>query len=198
MCQALQGEVWCFYLLSLGIWTRFAASRLLIMLILIVAPCKHLAQVKWMLHFVINFLNLFGFMGLQKTEICVGVLDGVEECVVFQTSSGIGKCLNIQLFQCKHFYFAFYAHVCYTGGQLFPKWFSQTLIENSFLPQKKTTKMKKTSSFEDTDTDQESTSSASRAPLHHSKYATHVVDTLLLYSLLYRQLRVSYIPIDLI
>ncbi|XP_049920715.1 1-phosphatidylinositol 4,5-bisphosphate phosphodiesterase eta-2a isoform X1 [Epinephelus moara] len=34
---------------------------------------------------------------------------------------------------------------------------------------KKTTKLKKTSSFEDTDTDQESTSSASRAPLHHSK-----------------------------
>lgn len=39
--------------------------------------------------------------------------------------------------------------------------------------QKKTTKMKKASSFEDTDTDQESSSSASRAPLHHSKYATH-------------------------
>ncbi|XP_028266836.1 1-phosphatidylinositol 4,5-bisphosphate phosphodiesterase eta-2a isoform X2 [Parambassis ranga] len=34
---------------------------------------------------------------------------------------------------------------------------------------KKTSKLKKTSSFEDTDTDQESTSSASRAPLHHSK-----------------------------
>nr|XP_046253914.1 1-phosphatidylinositol 4,5-bisphosphate phosphodiesterase eta-2a isoform X2 [Scatophagus argus]XP_046253915.1 1-phosphatidylinositol 4,5-bisphosphate phosphodiesterase eta-2a isoform X2 [Scatophagus argus] len=34
---------------------------------------------------------------------------------------------------------------------------------------KKTGKLKKTSSFEDTDTDQESTSSASRAPLHHSK-----------------------------
>ncbi|XP_054465507.1 1-phosphatidylinositol 4,5-bisphosphate phosphodiesterase eta-2a [Anoplopoma fimbria] len=34
---------------------------------------------------------------------------------------------------------------------------------------KKTTKLKKTLSFEDTDTDQESTSSASRAPLHHSK-----------------------------
>uniref|UniRef100_A0A4W6CYA8 Phosphoinositide phospholipase C n=1 Tax=Lates calcarifer TaxID=8187 RepID=A0A4W6CYA8_LATCA len=34
---------------------------------------------------------------------------------------------------------------------------------------KKTTKLKKTSSFDDTDTDQESTSSASRAPLHHSK-----------------------------
>uniref|UniRef100_A0A8D3BWH0 Phosphoinositide phospholipase C n=1 Tax=Scophthalmus maximus TaxID=52904 RepID=A0A8D3BWH0_SCOMX len=34
---------------------------------------------------------------------------------------------------------------------------------------KKTTKLKKTSSFEDTDTDQESTSSASRVPLHHSK-----------------------------
>ncbi|KAM9855322.1 1-phosphatidylinositol 4,5-bisphosphate phosphodiesterase eta-2a [Aulostomus maculatus] len=34
---------------------------------------------------------------------------------------------------------------------------------------KKTTKLKKTSSFEDTDTDQESSSSASRAPLHHSK-----------------------------
>ncbi|XP_042265664.1 1-phosphatidylinositol 4,5-bisphosphate phosphodiesterase eta-2a isoform X3 [Thunnus maccoyii] len=34
---------------------------------------------------------------------------------------------------------------------------------------KKTTKLKKTSSFEDTDTDQESTSSTSRAPLHHSK-----------------------------
>lgn len=39
-----------------------------------------------------------------------------------------------------------------------------------FLLKKKTTKLKKTSSFEDTDTDQESTSSASRAPLHHSKY----------------------------
>lgn len=35
--------------------------------------------------------------------------------------------------------------------------------------------MKKTSSFEDTDTDQESTSSASRAPLHHSKYAQHTL-----------------------
>ncbi|XP_047438777.1 1-phosphatidylinositol 4,5-bisphosphate phosphodiesterase eta-2a isoform X3 [Mugil cephalus] len=34
---------------------------------------------------------------------------------------------------------------------------------------KKTSKLKKTSSFEDTDTDQESTSSASRAPVHHSK-----------------------------
>ncbi|XP_040918085.1 1-phosphatidylinositol 4,5-bisphosphate phosphodiesterase eta-2a isoform X2 [Toxotes jaculatrix] len=34
---------------------------------------------------------------------------------------------------------------------------------------KKSSKLKKTSSFEDTDTDQESTSSASRAPLHHSK-----------------------------
>ncbi|XP_034731707.1 1-phosphatidylinositol 4,5-bisphosphate phosphodiesterase eta-2a isoform X6 [Etheostoma cragini] len=34
---------------------------------------------------------------------------------------------------------------------------------------KKTSKMKKTSSFEDTDTDQESASSTSRAPLHHSK-----------------------------
>lgn len=34
---------------------------------------------------------------------------------------------------------------------------------------KKVTKLKKTSSFEDTDTDQESTSSASRAPLHHNK-----------------------------
>ncbi|CAJ1055158.1 1-phosphatidylinositol 4%2C5-bisphosphate phosphodiesterase eta-2a isoform X2 [Xyrichtys novacula] len=34
---------------------------------------------------------------------------------------------------------------------------------------KKTTKLKKASSFEDTDTDQESTSSASKAPLHHSK-----------------------------
>ncbi|XP_068162408.1 1-phosphatidylinositol 4,5-bisphosphate phosphodiesterase eta-2-like [Antennarius striatus] len=33
----------------------------------------------------------------------------------------------------------------------------------------KKTKLKKTSSLEDTDTDQESTSSASRAPLHHSK-----------------------------
>lgn len=45
--------------------------------------------------------------------------------------------------------------------------------EQLFLMQKKTTKMKKASSFEDTDTDQESSSSASRAPLHHSKYATH-------------------------
>ncbi|XP_054653561.1 1-phosphatidylinositol 4,5-bisphosphate phosphodiesterase eta-2a isoform X2 [Dunckerocampus dactyliophorus] len=34
---------------------------------------------------------------------------------------------------------------------------------------KKPTKLKKTSSLEDTDTDQESTSSASRAPLHHNK-----------------------------
>ncbi|XP_041953686.1 1-phosphatidylinositol 4,5-bisphosphate phosphodiesterase eta-2a isoform X2 [Alosa sapidissima] len=34
---------------------------------------------------------------------------------------------------------------------------------------KKSTKLKKTSSFEDTDTDQESSSSASRAPLHHSR-----------------------------
>ncbi|XP_068453110.1 1-phosphatidylinositol 4,5-bisphosphate phosphodiesterase eta-2a isoform X2 [Clinocottus analis] len=34
---------------------------------------------------------------------------------------------------------------------------------------KKTSKLKKTLSFEDTDTDQESTSSASRAPLHHNK-----------------------------
>nr|XP_040048517.1 1-phosphatidylinositol 4,5-bisphosphate phosphodiesterase eta-2a isoform X2 [Gasterosteus aculeatus aculeatus] len=34
---------------------------------------------------------------------------------------------------------------------------------------KKTSKLKKTLSFEDTDTDQESTSSTSRAPLHHSK-----------------------------
>ncbi|KAM9343070.1 1-phosphatidylinositol 4,5-bisphosphate phosphodiesterase eta-2a [Pholidichthys leucotaenia] len=34
---------------------------------------------------------------------------------------------------------------------------------------KKATKLKKTSSFEDTDTDQESTSSASRAPLYHNK-----------------------------
>lgn len=58
--------------------------------------------------------------------------------------------------------------------------------------------MKKTSSFEDTDTDQESTSSASRAPLHHSKYVTHIVDTLVLYSLLYRQLRVLNMPIDMI
>ncbi|KAK3565163.1 hypothetical protein QTP86_000352 [Hemibagrus guttatus] len=34
---------------------------------------------------------------------------------------------------------------------------------------KKTSKLKKTSSFEDTDTDQESSSSASKAPLHHSR-----------------------------
>ncbi|KAM9475692.1 1-phosphatidylinositol 4,5-bisphosphate phosphodiesterase eta-2a [Clarias gariepinus] len=34
---------------------------------------------------------------------------------------------------------------------------------------KKTSKIKKTSSFEDTDTDQESSSSASKAPLHHSR-----------------------------
>ncbi|XP_056278301.1 1-phosphatidylinositol 4,5-bisphosphate phosphodiesterase eta-2a isoform X1 [Pseudoliparis swirei] len=34
---------------------------------------------------------------------------------------------------------------------------------------KKTSKLKKTSSFEDTDTDQESSGSASRAPLHHNK-----------------------------
>lgn len=38
--------------------------------------------------------------------------------------------------------------------------------------QKKASKLKKVSSFEDTDTDQESTSSASRAPLHHNKYDT--------------------------
>ncbi|XP_062854592.1 1-phosphatidylinositol 4,5-bisphosphate phosphodiesterase eta-2a [Trichomycterus rosablanca] len=34
---------------------------------------------------------------------------------------------------------------------------------------KKTSKLKKTSSFEDTDTDQESSSSASKAPLHHNR-----------------------------
>lgn len=46
----------------------------------------------------------------------------------------------------------------------------QSDYQLSFL-QKKTTKLKKASSLEDTDTDQESTSSASRAPVHHSKYA---------------------------
>ncbi|KAM8829645.1 LOW QUALITY PROTEIN: 1-phosphatidylinositol 4,5-bisphosphate phosphodiesterase eta-2-like [Synchiropus picturatus] len=38
--------------------------------------------------------------------------------------------------------------------------------------QKKSSKLKKTSSFEDTDTDPESTSSASKAPLHHKKKKT--------------------------
>lgn len=43
-----------------------------------------------------------------------------------------------------------------------------------FAFQKKTMKMKKTSSFENADTDQESTSSGSRAPLHH-KYDITIV-----------------------
>nr|XP_019958812.1 PREDICTED: 1-phosphatidylinositol 4,5-bisphosphate phosphodiesterase eta-2 isoform X1 [Paralichthys olivaceus] len=46
---------------------------------------------------------------------------------------------------------------------------SRSFIGSFSKRKKKTTKLKKTSSFEDTDTDQESTSSASRAPLHHSK-----------------------------
>uniref|UniRef100_A0A087X476 Phosphoinositide phospholipase C n=1 Tax=Poecilia formosa TaxID=48698 RepID=A0A087X476_POEFO len=37
------------------------------------------------------------------------------------------------------------------------------------IKEKKSSKLKKTSSYEDTDTDQESTSSASRAPPHHNK-----------------------------
>ncbi|XP_013875782.1 1-phosphatidylinositol 4,5-bisphosphate phosphodiesterase eta-2a isoform X2 [Austrofundulus limnaeus] len=46
---------------------------------------------------------------------------------------------------------------------------SRSFIGNFSKRKKKSSKLKKTSSFEDTDTDQESTSSASRAPLHHSK-----------------------------
>ncbi|XP_040009088.1 1-phosphatidylinositol 4,5-bisphosphate phosphodiesterase eta-2a isoform X2 [Xiphias gladius] len=45
----------------------------------------------------------------------------------------------------------------------------RSFMESFSKRKKKSTKLKKTSSFEDTDTDQESTSSASRAPLHHSK-----------------------------
>ncbi|XP_026187916.1 1-phosphatidylinositol 4,5-bisphosphate phosphodiesterase eta-2a isoform X2 [Mastacembelus armatus] len=46
---------------------------------------------------------------------------------------------------------------------------SRSFIGSFSKRKKKTSKLKKTSSFEDTDTDQESTSSTSRAPLHHSK-----------------------------
>ncbi|XP_047196298.1 1-phosphatidylinositol 4,5-bisphosphate phosphodiesterase eta-2a isoform X11 [Hippoglossus stenolepis] len=46
---------------------------------------------------------------------------------------------------------------------------SRSFIGSFSKRKKKMTKLKKTSSFEDTDTDQESTSSASRVPLHHSK-----------------------------
>uniref|UniRef100_A0A3P8UW17 Phosphoinositide phospholipase C n=1 Tax=Cynoglossus semilaevis TaxID=244447 RepID=A0A3P8UW17_CYNSE len=46
---------------------------------------------------------------------------------------------------------------------------SRSFINSFSKRKKKTTKLKKTSSFEDTDTDPESTSSASRAPSHHSK-----------------------------
>ncbi|XP_041858992.1 1-phosphatidylinositol 4,5-bisphosphate phosphodiesterase eta-2a isoform X4 [Melanotaenia boesemani] len=46
---------------------------------------------------------------------------------------------------------------------------SRSFIGSFSKRKKKSSKLKKTSSFEDTDTDQESTSSASRAPLHHSK-----------------------------
>ncbi|XP_029362510.1 1-phosphatidylinositol 4,5-bisphosphate phosphodiesterase eta-2a isoform X3 [Echeneis naucrates] len=46
---------------------------------------------------------------------------------------------------------------------------SRMFMGNFSKRKKKSTKLKKTSSFEDTDTDQESTSSSSRAPLHHSK-----------------------------
>ncbi|XP_029995720.1 1-phosphatidylinositol 4,5-bisphosphate phosphodiesterase eta-2a isoform X6 [Sphaeramia orbicularis] len=46
---------------------------------------------------------------------------------------------------------------------------SRSFIGSFSKRKKKATKLKKTSSFEDTDTDQESTSSSSRAPLHHSK-----------------------------
>ncbi|XP_076023335.1 1-phosphatidylinositol 4,5-bisphosphate phosphodiesterase eta-2a [Genypterus blacodes] len=45
----------------------------------------------------------------------------------------------------------------------------RSIIGSFSKRKKKITKLKKTSSFEDTDTDQENTSSASRAPLHHSK-----------------------------
>lgn len=47
-------------------------------------------------------------------------------------------------------------------------------LTGSFFLQKKTIKMKKTSSFEDTDTDQESTCSSSRAGVHH-KYGTQFI-----------------------
>ncbi|XP_061591563.1 1-phosphatidylinositol 4,5-bisphosphate phosphodiesterase eta-2a [Cololabis saira] len=46
---------------------------------------------------------------------------------------------------------------------------SRSFIGSFSKRKKKPSKLKKTSSFEDTDTDPESTSSASRAPLHHSK-----------------------------
>ncbi|XP_055366218.1 1-phosphatidylinositol 4,5-bisphosphate phosphodiesterase eta-2a isoform X3 [Betta splendens] len=46
---------------------------------------------------------------------------------------------------------------------------SRSFIGSFSKRKKKTSKLKKTSSFEDTDTDQESTSSVSRAPLHHSR-----------------------------
>ncbi|KAF7643911.1 hypothetical protein LDENG_00231300 [Lucifuga dentata] len=46
---------------------------------------------------------------------------------------------------------------------------SRSIIGSFSKRKKKATKLKKTSSFEDTDTDPESSSSASRAPLHHSK-----------------------------
>ncbi|KAM4563392.1 1-phosphatidylinositol 4,5-bisphosphate phosphodiesterase eta-2a [Odontesthes bonariensis] len=49
---------------------------------------------------------------------------------------------------------------------------SRSFIGSFSKRKKKSSKLKKTSSFEDTDTDQESTSSASRAPLHHSKKKT--------------------------
>lgn len=45
----------------------------------------------------------------------------------------------------------------------------RSFIESFSKCKKKASKLKKTSSFEDTDTDQESTSGTSRAPLHHSK-----------------------------
>ncbi|XP_071331181.1 1-phosphatidylinositol 4,5-bisphosphate phosphodiesterase eta-2a [Trachinotus anak] len=45
----------------------------------------------------------------------------------------------------------------------------RSFMGNFSKRKKKSTKLKKTSSFEDTDTDQESTSSTSRATLHHSK-----------------------------
>ncbi|XP_066500454.1 1-phosphatidylinositol 4,5-bisphosphate phosphodiesterase eta-2a [Hoplias malabaricus] len=59
-----------------------------------------------------------------------------------------------------------------TGDEANPS--SNKRLARSFMGsfskrKKKTSKLKKASSFEDTDTDQESSSSASKAPLHHSR-----------------------------
>ncbi|CAI5678676.1 unnamed protein product [Oreochromis niloticus] len=59
-----------------------------------------------------------------------------------------------------------------TADEAFPssnKRSGRSFIESFSKRKKKASKLKKVSSFEDTDTDQESTSSASRAPLHHNK-----------------------------